>query len=189
MIAERRELAGPPWRIDAWAWLVQCKEPPGGQGAKCQYRAVLEIGNPNNFPISFDTILFRFQRLDSGCSMWDVAEQRITWREDGARVTEFYYEYAGGTDRPAHEQERRKEITVPGKRAVAFQEVAIGPPRPLSDPHGRTRLVLSLLRAGSCIAEPLVTQLPPRSNVPRQSELRRGERGYELVFVEQRLVS
>ena len=115
--------------------------------------------------------------------MWDVVEQRITFPDDNKMHTQFLY---SENHEQAPPEEELKEITIAGKRALVFPQVVIGPLRPVDDAQGPTRIVASFLRAGAGISEPLTTQLPSRSVIPRDSELGQGEKGYALPFVGQR---
>jgi hypothetical protein len=54
----------PPWRIDTDAWISWGSRTGAYGDIRYQYEVKFQIGNPNDFPVYFDTIVLRFHRSD-----------------------------------------------------------------------------------------------------------------------------
>jgi hypothetical protein len=121
-----------------------------------QYKIDLQVGNPNNFGVEFDEVLFTFdnQTLRSPDA---VVETRVFATSEGI-VISYTYAVSAETPDPPH---REKEVhRLGGNMATVFSGITLGNVLP-SRPGSHTRMTASLLYQGVPVSLPLTALMPP----------------------------
>lgn len=171
------------WRIDIEAWASWSIRSGMSDAGGYEYELRLQIGNPNDFPIHFDTIAIRFHRSDM--KRWGelaLREERIIFSQSSMYTLFFYGDERPREGMPLQNGASLEEEQLEGHRAIVLRHIGTGAAlttQPGSEP---TRISIVLLHKGKEVCEPQICVLPPILRIPSSFDLAKDEKGFHLEF-------
>jgi len=176
--------ANRPWRVDVEAWASwSIRSGMYGTGGY-EYELRLQIGNPNDFPIRFDTIALRFHRSDM--KQWGelaLREERIIFSQSSIYTFFFYGQERPQEGVPLEKGESLEELQLEGHRAIVLPHVGTGAALTTKPGFEPTRISTVLIRKGKEVCEPQICVLPPILRIPSSWDLEKDEKGFHMEFV------
>jgi hypothetical protein len=157
-----------------------------GFGGGFRYEMLVEIGNPNSTPFSFDAIVMKFtngmnEPLDGPMYL---TGQTIRFTEHSI-VTSYQY---GDSPAPAGLPERPENgepivMIVEGHRAISFPSSISAALRPTRSGEPPTVISATLMLADKPVTEVYRAALPPLSEIPDEFQVRDDEAWYPIMLV------
>ncbi len=135
-----------------------------------------EVGNPNPFPIAFDTVVIRFDHAPVPRNNSDAIEQTTIFTEDGKIVSDFSYAPVNFKKSPSDEKPR--QLQVEGRTGIGLSAFALGGIREIEKQYA-SRFILQLFHREVAVSRPIVASIPHEVPIPVRDLIKHGVAPFE----------
>lgn len=131
----------------------------------------LGVGNPNSFPITFDTVVIHFEHAPAPRDTSDVVEQTIIFTTDGKIVTNFSYARVNFKKSPSGEEPR--QFQVEGRTGIGLSAFSLGAVREIEKQYA-SKFILQLFGREVAVSRPVFASIPHEVPIPVRDPMQHG---------------